>query len=186
MDEFIQQLRAILGDHNLLLFLKEFTTAMPKTELPCRHQVLRPVGETPCFAAGTADLGKAMSIRKNTILTAAYKRAKKEGKVPSTSTKIRVHHLFMLAASATTQELLEHTARLEGQDYVLQHLCGHGICTVRRPTACVNPEHMRWGTQADNVKHVGAHEVLELAHTAEEYVFLIDLYQRNPVFSGLF
>jgi hypothetical protein len=55
----------------LRLWLKEFVDAQEKTPLDCRHGLYRPASEGPCYAQGSPDNGKAMAIRKSTVLASA-------------------------------------------------------------------------------------------------------------------
>jgi len=175
-----------LGEEGTLPFLQHYVTTMPRYPVGCTHDVLRPTNVTACFSAGTRDNGKAMGVRKDTILRAANEFAHRADRVSTNSTKIRVHQLMKLASCHNIEEFKQCLARIDDPSLALLHLCGHGICTEARPMACVNPEHLIWGTQETNVKHIAAHEVLKLAQTAEEYAFLLTLYQRNVDFVGLF
>ena len=189
MEGFFEQLSLILDEDATLPFLQHFVAHhLAPIPMDCRHrqEMFRPAGTTACFSAGTTDLGKAMGIKKSTIVAAAYRYARRhQDVVDTTSTKVRVHQLMMLAACDTVVELQQCFIRLETKTALL-HLCGHGICSEARRMACVNPAHLVWGDQATNIKHVAAHEVLELVETVEEYTFLLALYQRNPAFEGLF
>jgi hypothetical protein len=193
MDNFFRQLAAIVGDEHVLVFLQSFVTDTPRIAMACRHDRFRPDGVSHCFSAGITDRGKAMAMRKSTIFSAAYKFARRPSPAPgsppykdfSCSTKVRAHHLFKLASCATTIELQHQLDRITG-DEALLHLCGDGICSPERPHACVNPEHTVWGTQAINVRHVGAHEMLQLVQTADEYDLVRCILHRNPTFAGVF
>jgi len=145
-----------------------------------------PRGRLPLLHRWIRGSRESHGVRKSTVLKAAFEFANVKGVPPDASTKVRVHHLFKLAASGTPEELEYHLARLDDASSCLLHLCGHGICTATRPSACVNPEHVRWGTQAENVKHVAAHEILELAEMPAEYATLLTLFQRKIEYVGLF
>jgi len=191
MDDFIPQLASILDEEQILPFLQHFTATMRRHPVACRHDHLRPAAVDTCFSAGTTDLGKAMAVRKSTVYRAAFEFAKlgptvlteDHKKLAGVSTKVRVHHLFKLAACANTDDL---RAVLESNETSLLHLCGHGICTVTRRLACVNPQHTVWGTQDTNVRHTHAHSVLELATTPAEYNTVLTMIGRNPAFHGVF
>jgi len=185
MDNFFDQLYTMLGPERMLAFLKTFLKDIQKLPMLCTHDTFRPLGQTNCFSAGSSDLGKAMGIRKTVVFTAAAKFANVGPASCVVSTKVRVHQLFMLATCNTNEELMDMMAKMKDKHVVL-HLCGHGICTEQRPLACVNPDHLALGTQAVNVKQTGAHDILALAHTVDEYRVLVALFQRDPAFEGLF
>lgn len=192
MDNFIGQLADIVEEDSVLPFLQHFTTfALRHQALLCRHDRLRPAAMSTCFSAGTSDIGKAMAVRKSTVFSAAFDYAilpkppagsAKWSELIKPSTKIRVHHLFKLAACNNIDDL---RADLDSGTTLL-HFCGHGICTPSRPLACVNPQHTGWGTQDINVRHTYAHEVLELVQSPAEYAILCTILQRNPAYDGVF
>ena len=191
---FFQQLSTALGE-NTLSFLQAFTSSLPKEDVACLHMHFLPADQTRCFTAGTADKGKAMAIRKSTVLAAAAKFLKLKGldgsalelaSKDAASTKVRLHQVFMLAKCTTAEELAACVASMEEKKQVILHLCGHGICSDEIPKACVNPDHLEWGLQSTNVKQTGAHEVLALVQSLAEYNFLLTIFQHKAAFQRLF
>lgn len=185
---FYRELLDLFGDAEIMMqFMKNFIVSSntQPDEIPCRHARFRPVGEEPCFSFGGTDGTKAMYICKSTIRNAALQFQHQPKEKRETTTKIRAHHFFKLAACSTKDELLQSiTALEEGQG--LLHLCGHGICSAKHPRACVNPKHMVWGSQSENIKHTAAHAMLELVESKEEYNFLLFLFQRDEGLCRLF
>lgn len=186
MENYFRQLHDMLGTDAALPFLKDFTSGLKRNPVNCLHQAFLPDGQSPCFSVGVAELGKAMGIRKTVVTAAAARYCGLPAPETGTSTKIRVHQLFYLASAESDKELKNAIELMEKKTTVLLHLCGHGICSESRPLACVNPEHLVMGSQEVNVKHTGAHEVLALAATKEEYNLLLRVYERNPAFNGVF
>lgn len=185
---------ALSAEHLLPQWLESFVDGLAKTPLQCRHDTFRPEGTAVCYSQGTRDSGKAMGIRKSTVLNSATDFLQTKGyRLPQTrstaSTKIRVHVLcFMRSFTHDQGAFQEAYQRLVNEDVVIAHLCGCGNCRaeVSQGRACTHLAHLALTTQGQNRNQVPLHDLLSAAQTLEEYNTLVDVCHRLPYGAKIF
>jgi len=105
-----------------------------------------------------------------------------------TSTGIRAHVLAYLARFRAVPAELEVQYRLlRDTSAPILHLCGCGICNHGK--ACIEPSHLRLGTQQENINHGHWHAMLNasVSGSKAEYDWLVRfIRERCPDGHGIF
>jgi hypothetical protein len=137
MANFLDRIRDLYTDEQAFLSDLRLFLEREKKPIHCRH--------SDCYSIGTVDKTKNVSMIRKSTVEAFFRNQINSTtlEITPTSTKCRVHLLVERLTGANN----------DNTDGVIRHLCGCG--------SCCNPQHLKAGSQAENINDTHIHFVYE-------------------------